>query len=79
METSVIMSDATYLVARAPAASRYSPLRAGPVGLFGRWLARRTKRRTLHALKDLPPYLLDDIGLLQQGYLPSRTPTSADL
>ena len=79
METSVIMTDATYPVDRVPAASRYAPLRAGPVGLFGRWLVRRARRRSLHALKDLPPYLLDDIGLLQQGYLPSRTPMSADL
>ena len=72
------MSDATYPVARAPAASEHSVLQAGLVGLFGRWLARRAKRRTLHALKDLPPYLLDNIGLVQQGYSWSRTPTSAD-
>jgi uncharacterized protein YjiS (DUF1127 family) len=78
VESFVIMSDAAYPVARARPAA-FPPLGAEPVGLFGRWLAQRAKRRTLHALQDLPPYLLDDIGLLQQGDLPSRRPTPTGL
>lgn len=64
----MIISNATHLAAHEPVALVCPPPRAEPNGLIRRWLARRNERRTLCELKDLPPYLLEDIGLLQYAH-----------
>jgi uncharacterized protein YjiS (DUF1127 family) len=36
-----------------------------PTSLLRRWAERAAQRRALRKVSDLPPYLLDDIGLAQ--------------
>jgi hypothetical protein len=40
-------------------------LEAEPTSLLRRWAERAAQRRALRRVGDLPPYLLDDIGLVQ--------------
>ncbi|TNC50533.1 DUF1127 domain-containing protein [Rubellimicrobium rubrum] len=59
------MSDVVSFSRRSPEERAVSALRFQPASLVRWWAARQDKRRSSRQLRDLPPYLLDDIGLLQ--------------